>query len=127
DSPLAFGFRDKEGPAQWAWGEEIPAEGSPVTLRFQDFHFPHCRKNQSWDAFPNQGCWSLSDFQERDFPAQILPALSLGLPEEFPLQDAWRGFCAKIEKRLEAGSLQKAVPARSCVYSLTAPVAARLR
>lgn len=127
DSSLAFGFRDKEGPSLWAWGEEIPAEGSPITLRFRDFHFPGNRRGSDWDSFPSQGCWSLGQFEEKYFSDTSLPALSLGSPVECPSRDGWQAFCETIEKQLATGSLQKAVPARSRVYSLSAGTASRLR
>jgi menaquinone-specific isochorismate synthase len=126
DSPLAFGFRDKEGPSLLAWGEEIPAEGSPLTLRFRDFHYPGNRLGSDWDSFPSQGCWSLSHLEEKEFSASF-PALSLGFPVEIPDSEGWRSFCGKIENHLAAGSLKKAVPARSRIYSLPPATAARLR
>lgn len=127
DSPIAFGFRDKEGPAQWAWGEEIPAEESAVTLKFRDFHFPQRRAGGAWASFPSQGAWSLSQFEEKELPPQKLAPLALDGAQESPDLGEWLSFCGKIESRLAEGSLQKAVPARSRVYSLSPETAARLR
>jgi menaquinone-specific isochorismate synthase len=46
---------------------------------------------------------------------------------EAPDLEGWLSFCGKIESRLAEGSLKKAVPARSRVYSLSGETAGRLR
>lgn len=127
DSPLGFGFRDKEGPAQWAWGEESTAEGSPFSLQFQDFHFPEPRKEAAWDSFPNHGRWSLKHIEEREISSPLLGPISLGDSQELPSLGHWLSFCGKIESHLAAGSLKKAVPSRSRTYALPTETARRLR
>jgi menaquinone-specific isochorismate synthase len=114
---FAFGLKDKEGRTRIAWGNHTEAGQSSFSLRLQDFYFPRGSASSLWSGFPPEGEWKLENECE-DFEAEPMEALSLGEFLEDPIQSAWRRFCEAIEEELGQERLQKAVPARSRIYTV---------
>lgn len=126
-SPIAFGFRDLEGVSTLAQGETVEPGSAAFSVSFRDFHYPRVRKSGEWRDFPQSAEWRLRDIFTGNIPSPQLNALSLGQAEEKPPRGDWDKFCEKIDRHLESGTLQKAVPARSRIVSLDQATAGRLK
>lgn len=128
ESRYALGWREGEGPFLGARGE-TPADGGTLSVNYRFFQQSRRLYPQSlWKDFSPAATLSLrSTFSDSWDENPNYSKFDFGAAEELLPREAWNDFCNAIEGALNAGALEKLVPARPVFHSLSTAAVDKLR
>ncbi|RZA07171.1 MAG: hypothetical protein EOP11_08445 [Proteobacteria bacterium] len=124
-APAAFAWRAGLGPLHASGG---PASGGgSLALHYRHFGPGSPDKKNLWASFAHRASLSFTQEFSGSFSPPPLNPIAFPPAEETVSRAEWEAYCAKIERALNTGTLNKLVPARAVFHALDPALLTKLR